>query len=196
MTLATKTSGTRAREGHPALQTHNLAVGYRQRWRRTVVLSDLNLTVRPGELVCLLGPNGIGKSTLLRTISKIQAPLAGSIALDGVSLRDLGQIDLARCLGVVLTERVTIGALPAYRLVELGRYPHLGWSGRLSDRDDEVVRWAIAAVRAQHLAGRDSSELSDGERQRIMIARALAQSRLSSCWTSRPPSWTCRPVSS
>jgi iron complex transport system ATP-binding protein len=95
--------------------------------------------------------------------------------LGGVDLRKLSQLDLARRMGVVLTERITVGALPAYRVVELGRYPHLGWSGKLSPRDHEVVQWAIEAVGAQRLSGRDSSTLSDGERQRFMIARALAQ---------------------
>jgi iron complex transport system ATP-binding protein len=87
-------------------------------------------------------------------------------------------MELARRLGVVLTERVSIGAITAGRIVELGRYPHLGWSGKLSEHDRDVVRWAIGAVGAGHLTSRDSTKLSDGERQRIMIARALAQEPL------------------
>jgi len=87
---------------------------------------------RAGELVCLLGSNGIGKSTLLRTISKIQAPLAGQVEIGGIDIQRLSQLELARRLGVVLTERVVVEALPAYRVVELGRYPHLGWSGKLT----------------------------------------------------------------
>jgi iron complex transport system ATP-binding protein len=101
----------------------------------------------------------------LRTISRIQPAIAGSIEIEGVPLSDLSSVELARKVGVVLTERVEAGALPGYRVVELGRYPHLSWSGRLSDRDHDVVTWAIEAVGARHLAGRDSSKLSDGERQ-------------------------------
>jgi iron complex transport system ATP-binding protein len=157
------------------LRTHNLAVGYLSKHTPGVVLEALNLSVRSGELVCLLGPNGIGKSTLLRTLSRIQPSLSGSIEIEGVDLRQLSPIDLARRLGVVLTERPLVGALPAYRLVELGRYPHLSWLGGLGPRDREVVSWAMEAVAASHLAMRDSNKLSDGERQRLMIARALAQ---------------------
>lgn len=161
-----------------ALRTINLSVGYRSRRAPRVVLTDLNVCVRPGELVCLIGPNGIGKSTLLRTLAKMQPVMAGSIELRGRALSQLKQIDLARHLGVVLTERLTVGALTARQVVELGRYPHSGWLGGLCSRDRQVVHWAINAVGAQHLANQDYGTLSDGERQRIMIARALAQEPL------------------
>lgn len=157
------------------LRSRDLAVGYRRRRAQRLVLEHLDLCVHDGELVCLLGPNGIGKSTLLRTLARIQAPLGGAVEVGGIDLCQLGPEDLARRVGVVLTERVIVGALPASRVVELGRYPHLGWSGRLGARDRAVVQWAIEAVGAGHLAARDINELSDGERQRIMIARALAQ---------------------
>jgi iron complex transport system ATP-binding protein len=159
----------------PALRASGVSVGYVKRRRRSAVLEDLNFSVKAGELVCLLGPNGIGKSTLLRTISKIQPLLSGVIEIGGVDLTALNQMELARRLGTVLTDRIDVGVLPAYRVVELGRYPHLGWFGRLNERDHEVVQWAIEAVGAQQLALRDSNQLSDGERQRFMIARALAQ---------------------
>jgi iron complex transport system ATP-binding protein len=159
----------------PALRTRDLAVGYRTRRRRRAVLEHVNLAVRPGELVCLLGPNGIGKSTLLRTLARMQPALWGSVELDGSDLRSITHSELARRLGVVLTERVAVEALPVRRIVELGRYPHSGWFGRLTDRDRRAVDWAIDVVGARHLAGRDFSRLSDGERQRVMIARALAQ---------------------
>jgi cobalamin transport system ATP-binding protein len=139
------------------------------------VLEHVNLALRGGELVCLLGPNGIGKSTLLRTLARMQPPLWGSIELEGIDLSAITQAGLARRLGVVLTERVAVDALPVRRIVELGRYPHSGWFARMTDRDRRVVDWAIDAVGARHLADRDFSRLSDGERQRVMIARALAQ---------------------
>lgn len=162
----------------PVLRTQDLAVGYRTRRQRRAVLERVNLSAARGEMVCLLGPNGIGKSTLLRTLGRMQPPLWGSVDLDGAPLSTLTSADLARRLGVVLTDRVHIDALRARQVIELGRYPHSGWLGGLGPRDHEVVDWAIGAVGAGHLAERDFSQLSDGERQRVMVARALAQEPL------------------
>ncbi|PXA90862.1 ABC transporter ATP-binding protein [Nostoc sp. 3335mG] len=153
------------------LETRSLAVGHGKR----VVLGGIDVRVAPGEVVFLLGSNGIGKSTLLRTLARTQPPLAGSILIENRDIARMPRHDLARAVAIVLTERVAVGAMPAYRLVELGRYPHVGWSGSLTDRDRAVVQGAIDAVGAGSLAHRDIGELSDGERQRIMIARALAQ---------------------
>jgi iron complex transport system ATP-binding protein len=175
------TNVSAARPASPAdlaLRTVDLSVGYRSRRAQRIVLDRLNVRVHPGELVCLLGPNGLGKSTLLRTLAKMQPAMSGRIELGGCDLRRLNPMDLARRLGVVLTERLTVSALTAAHVVELGRYPHSGWFGRLTPRDHEVVRWTIHAVGAEHLAVRDYNELSDGERQRILIARALAQEPL------------------
>jgi iron complex transport system ATP-binding protein len=158
-----------------AVQTFDLAVGYKSRNARCIVLDRLNLTAHKGEMVCLLGTNGTGKSTLLRTLARIQPALSGSVKIDGLDLGQLSPVELARRLGVVLTERVMVGALTARRVVELGRYPYWDWSGRMTQGDHDVVDWAIEAVGAGHLASRDSMSLSDGERQRFMIARALAQ---------------------
>jgi iron complex transport system ATP-binding protein len=159
----------------PALRTRDLMAGYRRRGVRHAVLERVNVSVHRGELVCLLGPNGIGKSTLLRTLARMQPALSGAIELDGAPLASLSTSDIARRLGVVLTERVTVEALRAREVVQLGRYPHCGWLGGLADRDHHVVSWALTAVGAQHLADRDVARMSDGERQRVMVARALAQ---------------------
>lgn len=158
-----------------ALRTCDLAVGYRTPRTRRAVLEHVNVSAQAGDFVCLLGPNGIGKSTLLRTLARMQPALWGTVQLGGADLGSITQAELARRLGVVLTERVAVDALPARRVVELGRYPHTGWLGRVTGRDRLVVEWAIEAVGARHLAERDFSRLSDGERQRVMIARALAQ---------------------
>lgn len=159
----------------PACVAEQLTVGYRDRRRRIPVLVDLDVRLVPGSLTCLLGPNGSGKSTLLRTLAGLQPPLDGRLTLLDRDVRGLDRRELARLVGVVLTDRVTIGALSARDVVTLGRYPHRGWNGRPNPTDEAVVDWAIEATGAQPLADRDIGELSDGERQRVMIARALAQ---------------------
>ena len=159
-----------------ALAALSLAVGYKAgRSRRSIVLQDVDLELHRGEFVCMLGPNGAGKSTLLRTFGKMQPLLAGSVEIGGRNIDRLSGHVLAKLLSVVLTQRLTVGHLTAYELISLGRYPYTGWAARLTPQDHRIVRWAISATRSHDLAGRDISELSDGERQRVMIARALAQ---------------------
>lgn len=161
---------------HPALSTDHLSAGYRAARRPPkVVVEDVTVSLYGGELVCLIGPNGAGKSTLMRTLAGMRPPLAGTVTLLGDDLRSLSQRDLAHRLSIVLTERVEVGMLSAYALVALGRFPYTNWSGTLTPHDEAVVQWAIQAVGAVDLANRYVSELSDGERQKIMIARALAQ---------------------
>lgn len=158
------------------LEIQGLAIGYKSARRPVhVVADDISVTLKTGELVCLLGPNGAGKSTLMRTLAGMQPPLSGQVHLMGKPLEDLKPNELARCLAIVLTERVEAGHLSAYELVALGRYPYTDWSGRLTETDESVVRWAIEMVGAKPLAQRLVSELSDGERQKVMVARALAQ---------------------
>ncbi|MEI1375296.1 ABC transporter ATP-binding protein [Nostoc sp. UHCC 0926] len=159
------------------LTTHNLTIGYKTS-RKTVrcVASDISLSLLVGELVCLLGPNGAGKSTLLRSLAGMQPPIAGQVRLLGENIYHLKPQELAKRLSLVLTEKVDVGMLSAYTLVSLGRYPYTDWWGNLTPKDEAIVLWAIKSVGAVHLAQRQVSELSDGERQKIMIARALAQS--------------------
>ena len=157
------------------LQTANLSIGYRSRRQWRYVAKQLNLSLYSGELVALVGPNGIGKSTLLRTLAGMQRPLAGHVELLGDAIHILPPEERARRLSVVLTDRLDMGLMTGYDLVALGRYPYTGWAGRLMPEDEAVVNWAIRAVEAEHLAPRYLHELSDGERQKLMIARALAQ---------------------
>ncbi|MEP6985270.1 MAG: ABC transporter ATP-binding protein [Chloroflexota bacterium] len=160
----------------PVLSTTNLTVGYTNaRKPPVVVVEHISVDLMAGELVCLIGPNGAGKSTLMRTLAGMQAPLTGTVRLMGDDLKSLKPNELARRLSIVLTERVDVGVLSAYTLVALGRYPYTGWMGDLRPEDELVVQQAIAAVGATELADRNVGELSDGERQKIMIARALAQ---------------------
>ena len=160
------------------LELVELAVGYRpHRGRRPpqVVAEAIRAAAAPGELTALLGPNGTGKSTLLRTVAGLQPALAGQILLDGTDLTRLRSRDRARKVAVVLTERVEVGLLSARELVGLGRHPHTTHTGALDDADREIVGWALNVTRASALADRPVGELSDGERQRVLIARALAQ---------------------
>ncbi len=158
------------------LRTEDLSIGYRRvRKAPVVIASDLNFSLQPGELVCLLGPNGAGKSTLMRTLARLQPPLSGQIWLDDRLLDDLRPGQLARRLSIVLTDRVDVGAMSGYGLVSLGRHPYTGWTGTLTEQDEQIVQWALHAVGASDLSGRLTVEMSDGERQKVLIARALAQ---------------------
>ncbi|MGQ9669140.1 ABC transporter ATP-binding protein [Desulfosoma sp.] len=149
----------------------NLTVGYKDK----PVLSGVNLSLQAGHFVTLLGPNGAGKTTLLRTLSRHLAPLAGSIHIHGRPLRAMTSTELAQVMAVVLTDKVAPPLLSVYAFVALGRYPYTDFLGRLGPNDHAAVQSALAAVRAEGLAGRIFTDLSDGERQKVLVARALAQ---------------------
>lgn len=172
---ATQTPDTPARPPQ-VLAAESLAIGYRlTRREERVVAGGLDLSLEAGEMVCLLGPNGAGKSTLMRTLAGLQPALSGSIRLGGGRLDRLSAAQLARRRSIVLTDRVDVGNLSARGLVSLGRHPYTKWNGGLSAADHAAVAWALEAVGATPLAHRPVQELSDGERQKVMIARALAQ---------------------
>ncbi|MBO5250003.1 MAG: ABC transporter ATP-binding protein [Muribaculaceae bacterium] len=162
---------------HPSniLSTSRLAVGYRNGNNTTNVLSNLDLSLRKGELVCLLGANGAGKSTLLRTLSGVQQPLEGSVHIDGKGLNSYSKKQISRLISIVYTDRTLAGALTVYELVSLGRHPYTGFLGRLDDEDHRIVSESIIAMGISHKAQDYVANLSDGERQKAMIARALAQ---------------------
>jgi iron complex transport system ATP-binding protein len=153
------------------LALRDLRIGYGRKTLATLPPT----TVQSGEFVCLLGRNGQGKSTLLRTLGGFLAPVAGEVVLHGTPVRALRGIARARRIAVVLTERPQVGALGVMDLVEMGRQPYTGWAGVLTDDDRRIATAALAQVGGAHLAGRTVDGLSDGERQRVMIARALAQ---------------------
>ena len=133
------------------------------------------MQLRAGELVCLIGPNGSGKSTLLRTLTGLQKPLSGKTLIDGKEIIKLKQLEKALLIALVLTERIEIENATVYNLVSLGRHPHSNWWGNITDEEDAIIREAIEMVHLSHKIHQNINELSDGERQRAMIAKALAQ---------------------
>ena len=158
------------------LELDGLSVGYAQRRGPSVIVSSgISLSVEAGEFICLLGPNGAGKSTLLRTLAGEQAPLAGSVCIDGMNLHALPKAALAKLVSVVLTDRVTSSLITGFDLVAMGRIPHTGWLGTLSKEDHTIIGDSLDVVGASEFSGKRLSDLSDGERQRCMLARALAQ---------------------
>jgi len=157
------------------LTTHHLSIGYSKKGKTDVIQSELNLQLRAGELVCLIGPNGSGKSTLLRTLTGLQKPLSGKTSIDGKEISKLKQLEKALLIALVLTERVDIENATVYKLVSLGRHPHSNWWGNITEKEDLIIREAIEMVHLEHKIHQNINELSDGERQRAMIAKALAQ---------------------
>jgi iron complex transport system ATP-binding protein len=158
------------------LLTEDLSIGYPlPKGSTRIVARELSLSLYPGEIASIIGPNGVGKSTLIRTIAGLQAPLGGKVHVVDREIGEYSVRELARCISVVLTEQIHVGMLTAASLVSLGRYAFTDWTGKLTREDRQVVRWALQAVGAGTLAERYVEQLSDGERQKIMIARALAQ---------------------
>ncbi|WP_343330979.1 ABC transporter ATP-binding protein [Polaribacter staleyi] len=135
----------------------------------------MNLEIEKGKLVTVLGKNGIGKSTLLRTLSKVQKPISGDVFIHHKKLTELSEKELSTQLSLVLTERLPESQLTVYELIALGRQPYTNWIDKLSTKDIEKVETAIHQTEIEHLKNNRFYELSDGQLQRVLIARALAQ---------------------
>ena len=157
------------------LKTENLTIGYDSGNKPVHILKNINIGIYSGELVCLMGPNGIGKSTLIRTLSGLQKTLAGEVLMSGESLHEISAVDRSKLVSVVLTDRVQGGNLTVLELIEMGRYPYLNWFVKFSKDDKEVVSRAIEAIDLGDILNRKLFQLSDGQLQRTMIARALVQ---------------------
>lgn len=153
------------------LHTRDLAVGYGGK----ALIDDIALTVRPGEILTLIGPNGAGKSTILKTITRQLKPVAGAIWLDGKALSGLPERDLARTMSILMTERVDPERMTCEDVVSAGRYPYTGRLGILSAQDRAQVAVAMELVHVSDLRDREFSQISDGQRQRVMLARAICQ---------------------
>lgn len=157
------------------LRAENLRIGYLLGKKEIKVCDGMNFELKRGELVALLGPNGAGKSTLLRTLSSSLQPLSGNVLYSGRLLKNISQRDLSRKISVVLTDHTQAGGLTVSELVSLGRQPYTGFFGRLKARDLRLVDEAINSVGLSFKSNSYMAELSDGERQKAMIAKALVQ---------------------
>ena len=157
------------------LSAHELCIGYRTGKQEKKVHEHLCFELFSGELTCLLGANGAGKSTLLRTLSASQPSLGGELLMQGKPLAHYTEKERSRNIGVVLTDKTFAGGLTVRELVALGRQPHTGFFGRLHKEDRRIIDEALENVGIMHKARNYVAELSDGERQKVMIAKALVQ---------------------
>ena len=155
----------------PALELDNLSVGYGRR----VLLKDLCASILPGQILTLIGPNGAGKSTVLKTVSHHLARMGGVVRVGGEDIERMDGHELAKRLSVVLTERVRPELMTCYDVAASGRYPYTGRFGMLTAQDRDVIAQSLALVHAEELADKPFALVSDGQRQRVMIARALCQ---------------------
>lgn len=157
------------------LNTSELNIGYKTKKGVVIIAENLNLNLKSGKLISLIGANGIGKSTLLRTITGIQHPISGNVYLNDKNISDYKPLDLAQNLSLVLTEKLPPSNLSVFELVALGRQPYTNWVGTLTQTDIEKVHEAMELTQIEHLSQKKHFEISDGQLQKVLIARALAQ---------------------
>jgi iron complex transport system ATP-binding protein len=154
-----------------ALQTKGLKVGSGKK----VVVDSVEISGFRGQVLCLLGPNGAGKSTILRTLSGLLQPVEGVVFINQQDIKKIRKKDLAKKMAIVLTKKFSAGMMKVYDVAAMGRYPHTGRFGSLCEKDHALVREALIRVNADYLSERYFEELSDGEKQKVMVARALVQ---------------------
>lgn len=157
------------------LQTIQISIGYSHKKKQKIIAQNLNLNLEKGKLIALVGANGIGKSTLLRTLTGIQKPLSGTVFLNKKNIHKLDALTISRNLSVVLTEKLPPSNLTVFELIALGRQPYTNWIGTLTETDFSKINEAIALTQIEHLVSKKHDEISDGQLQIVLIARALAQ---------------------
>ena len=162
-------------ENKIVLQTSSISIGYYHKKEKTIVASGIDLSLEKGKLIALIGANGIGKSTLLRTITGIQKTISGIVLLNGQNIHEIDSLTLAQNLSVVLTEKLPPSNLTVFELIALGRQPYTNWIGKLTDADIVKVNEAMEMTQISQLAAKKHYEISDGQLQKALIARALAQ---------------------
>jgi iron complex transport system ATP-binding protein len=163
--------------GKPILKLTDLQIGFnrQKRQKEAIIYGPVSMTVSTPKLIGIIGKNGIGKSTLLRTIAGLQSPVNGTIEIMGKDSRKIHRAERARLISFVSTEIIHVPDLLVADLVSMGRFPYTAWLGILSEKDHEITRESMALTGTTHLARKPVHELSDGERQKVMIARALSQ---------------------
>ena len=151
------------------IKVSNLSIGYTSKKHISTIASNLNINLSSGNMVCLLGKNGIGKSTLLRTLTKVQPALSGEIFIDDTKLEVLTNNELAKIVSLVLTERLPDSSLTVFELVALGRQPFTNWIGYLTNEDMEIIQLAFEKTNTKHLMNSKCYELSDGQLKKVLI---------------------------
>jgi len=154
------------------LKIETLTVAYSQ----NIVLKDVSFDVQPGEILAMIGPNGAGKSTLIRAVTGVVPIKSGRVCVDGQDLADLSHVQRAKILAVVPQARQLGGAFTVEQAVMMGRTPYLNWLGQEGETDKAAVHWALQETSLETFADRQIAKLSGGEQQRVLLARALAQS--------------------
>lgn len=157
------------------LHIEQLEIGYIKGKVKTTIQNDINLSIEKGKLVAVIGKNGIGKSTFLKTITGIISPLSGAISIENKNLKNCSSNELAQLLSIVLTEQLPQSNLSVYEIVALGRQPYTNWLGTLTNEDKTKIDEAIALTEITDFIHKKHYEISDGQLQKVMIARALAQ---------------------
>lgn len=157
------------------LKTDSISIGYSNKKQSNRIANDITIEFQKSKLIALVGINGIGKSTLLKTITGIQKPLEGTVYLNEKNIENYSAVDLAQLMSVVLTEKLPPSNLTVFELVALGRQPYTNWLGTLTSKDIEKVNDAIRLTQIEHLVEKKHFEISDGQLQKVLIARALAQ---------------------
>lgn len=157
------------------IKLDRLTTGYTTPRGKIIIQNDIRSELHRSEFTCLLGPNGAGKTTLLRTLGGFLPPLSGSVYIDGEEICGISRESLAKRVGVVLTERPSLSTMTVEQLVALGRSPYTDFWGRLTNKDRSIVEESLVATGSLHIRNRLVDTLSDGERQKVMIAKALAQ---------------------
>jgi len=149
----------------------NLTIGY----QKCAIINDISAVAMPNEMICIIGRNGQGKSTLIKTLCKLLSPISGSVAINENDLFKLNDNEFSKLISVVLTSKISIYNTSVKEFVAYGRYPHTNWIGKLTDNDQAIIDNAITLCDINHLINRDFDSLSDGEKQKVNIARAIAQ---------------------